>query len=112
MRLQIEGEPRQYQRGYRFSPDGRWLLISSLNNAVPGWILYLHNVETGDTLTFAANDTYPLPLHWYADWSADNQWLSLPERGYVRLIAPDHDYERLLIPEDRICTAAAWVNKD
>ena len=112
MRLEIEGETRQYQRGYRFSPDGRWLLISSLNNADPVWFLYLYNIETGNTMTFTVNDTYRLPLHWYIDWPADGQWLSLPERGFVRLIAPDHNYERLLIPEDRVCTAAAWVNKD
>ncbi|HEX6385344.1 MAG TPA: hypothetical protein VF177_11790, partial [Anaerolineae bacterium] len=112
LHLEIEDEPRLYQRGYRFSPDGRWLLISSLNNVDPIWVLYLHNVEGGDTLTFTVNDTYPLPLHWYTDWSADNQWLSLPERGHVRLIAPDHDYEHLVIPEDRVCSGAVWVNKE
>jgi hypothetical protein len=49
-------------------------------------------------------------MHWQMDWSADGQWLSIIDNGYIRMFAPEFDHQRLIVPDDMTCTAAAWIN--
>lgn len=107
---------RAYRRAYRFSPDDRWLAVSTLAwSATPGvqgtvdWWVYVHATDSSLTRRYAlrAGDTWP--AHWLSDWSADGRWLALATGGYVRLVAPQEDYSLPIILPDMACSAAVWV---
>jgi len=113
------GRPLAYRSSYGFSPDGRWLVVSVFQTPAGAgraavWDVYLHAVHTPATgratrvYTVRADNSWP--ALWLLDWSADGQWLALVTDGYVRLIAPNHDYSSPLILPDLACTAAAWVS--
>lgn len=113
------GRPLAYRSSYGFSPDGRWLVVSVFQTPAgvgraAVWDVYLHAVLTPATgratrvYTVRADNSWP--ALWLLDWSADGQWLALVTDGYVRLIAPNHDYSAPLILPDLACTAAAWVS--
>jgi hypothetical protein len=116
----LADEPLPHQRGYRLSPDGRWLLIASLlQPAVSGvyepiWRLYLHDIPNNVTREFdviiRAGDW---PAHWFVDWSADGRWLSIVSNGYLRLISLDSEppSEWPVVLPDRLCTSAVWVSE-
>ena len=97
---------------FRLSPDGRWLMVVRFADPITNtWALYLHNVEDGETKTITFNyPTYPSPFPFY-DWSADGNWLLLVDNGFLRLIAPDHDYERIITHDFVACRYPAWVNR-
>ncbi len=98
-------------RGYRFSPDGRWLLIAGLEDeAGQQWRIYLYHVTTGALQTFTAHagSHLALPMHWHADWTDDGRWLALVEDNFIRLMAPAQDYEQSFAPAGLHCASAAW----
>ena len=49
-------------------------------------------------------------LYPHFDWSADGEWLALVDSGFLRLIAPGHDYELYVPHEYRNCTYTGWIN--
>lgn len=116
IRHRLVKEPSAYQRGYRLSPDGRWLLIASLiQSAVAGvyeptWRLYLHDIPNNVTREFEVI-VPDWPAHWMVDWSADGRWLSLVSNGYVRLIPLDSEpwSEWPVVFEGLKCHSAVWV---
>jgi hypothetical protein len=74
------------------------------------WLLRLYDTEREDTKSINLNfPLYPAPFPYY-DWSADNQWLLLVDNGYMRLVAPDHGYERLITHGFEACRYAGWIN--
>ncbi|HET7090724.1 MAG TPA: hypothetical protein VFL17_18985 [Anaerolineae bacterium] len=98
---------------YDFSPDGRWLVVRSFDPKTAAWPVYVHDIEQNQTQTFTYDDPYwadpatPPPI----DWSADGRWLLVLHDGVVHLIAPDHDYRRIIVPESPGCVFAAWINR-
>jgi len=98
---------------FRLSPDGRWLMVVRFVDPITNtWALYLHNVKDGETKTITFKyPTYPSPFPFY-DWSADGNWLLLVDNGFLRLIAPDHDYERIVTHDFVACRYPAWVNRN
>jgi hypothetical protein len=98
---------------YDFSPDGRWLVVRSFDPKTAGWSVHLHNIEQNRTEAFTYNDLYvidpatPPPI----DWSADGRWLLVLHDGVVHLIAPDHDDQRIIVPESPGCIFAAWIDR-
>jgi hypothetical protein len=120
LRLTLDGLPRGYPgqaaaRGnvpFVFSPDGRYLSLSRLEDPERNlWRLYVHDLEANETKTFAAR--YPLYTFRYPfyDWSADGKWLILVDDGYLRLIAPAYDYNRLILHDLHRCSHVAWVDE-
>jgi hypothetical protein len=116
IRHRLLEEPVLYQRGYRLSPDGRWLLIASLvQPAVSGlyeatWQLYLHDIP--NNVTRELTTIIPRwPAHWFVDWSADGRWLSLVSNGHLRLIplVGEHAFEWPVVFTKMGCTSAVWV---
>ncbi len=95
----------------RFSPDGRWLVQLAVRENDQGWELRLTDWQT------AVTQAYPiatLDQSWarsLVDWSSDGKWFALATDGYLRLIAPHHDYEKWFIPEHMACDQAIWLNK-
>jgi Tol biopolymer transport system component len=114
-RFEIGDEPSLYQRHYAYSPDGRYLLVVSLDfetRADGGlvWNAYLHDLESNITRTFALEADPRWPGQYLVDWSADGRWLSLLTNGYVRLVSLDTGWEQPLIVPDAVCSSAVWVN--
>lgn len=115
-RFEMKDEPALFQRSYKFSPDGRFLLIVSLRDedradGTRVWNAYLHDVEANTTRTFTLEADPAWPGQYLADWSADGHWLSLLTNGYVRLVALGVDYEQPVILPELACTAAVWVDQ-
>ncbi len=97
---------------FSFSPDGRWLMVSSAAEpATAGWTMHLYDLQTG--LRRAYKVEYPpYPAKYpFTAWSANGEWLAIVEDGYLRLIAPTHDYERLAPHPYDACLFVAWVNR-
>lgn len=120
-RFSFDGEPSDYRRLYRFSPDGRWLVVGMLRrHATPAdpeavWQLHLHGI--GDLATRGLTRIHevtiddPRQMEWRIDWAADGRWLAITTNSYVRLLAPSEDYTLPLIFDDLVCSAAVWVNE-
>jgi hypothetical protein len=94
----------------RFSPDGRWLVISTNDFAYHIVTITFYDTIAKNTLHYRFHARYDLPMHWHIDWSADGGWLSIIDNGYIRLIAPEFDHQRLIVPDDLTCMAAVWIN--
>lgn len=90
-----------------FSPNGRWLTVQSFARSGSDWDLHLLNGETGRIVSYRSN--YPFLFPGY-DWSADGQWLLRVENGFIQLIAPDEDYQEILVHDHASCNFAAWIN--
>jgi hypothetical protein len=93
------------------SPDGHSLSLAQLvDSRHATWRLTVHRLDDGQTFSFDTG--YPPSNfgHPYYDWSADGRWLALVDDGFLRLIAPGHDYERLILHDFSDCWHAAWVD--
>lgn len=119
-RFSFDGEASNHPRLYRFSPDGRWLVVGILRQPSPVdresvWQLHLHGIGEPATrgLTRIQELTIddPRQMEWRIDWSSDGQWLAMTTNNYVRLLAPNEDYVLPLVFDDLACSAAVWVNE-
>lgn len=68
----------------------------------------LYNAATGAVTTYPVRSTYLFPAT--GDWHVDGTWLALAGAGYVRLLAPDLNVDRLVFPPGVACTSAAWLS--
>lgn len=117
VRHRLATEPLSYQRGYQLSPNGRWLLIASLVQPEvsgvyqPTWRIYLHDIPNNHTRELEMIVPGEWPAHWFVDWSADGQWLSLVSNGYLRLIPLDDEPlpEWPVVLDGLGCHSAIWV---
>lgn len=116
----FDGEASNHPRLYRFSPDGRWLVVGILSHASPVdresvWQLHLHGIgelaTRGLTRIQELTIDDPRQMEWRIDWSSDGQWLAMTTNNYVRLLAPNEDYVLPLVFDDLACSAAVWVNE-
>jgi hypothetical protein len=91
------------------SPDGRWLTVSWLeDNAKNIWKILLLELDSGDTKVYTTGYpvfTFKRPFY---DWSRDGDWLVIADEGFLRLINPDHDYERIIGHGLNACSYPAW----
>lgn len=97
---------------FTISSDGRWLAVVRFANPhTNAWEISLIDLDTG--LANTLNTYYPpYPAQYpFLDWSADNQWLVLVDDGFLRLIAPAYDYERVVPHEYRDCSYTGWVSR-
>lgn len=95
----------------QFSPDGRWLVQLVVAREGTGWELVLTHWQTAESQTYAIGTLNPPYLGSLVDWSADGQWLALAADGYLRLIAPNHEYVHWFLPKHLSCNQAVWLNK-
>lgn len=97
---------------FMVTPDGRRLMVVRFADPVTNtWVLYLYNIEDRETKVITLNyPVYPAPFPFY-DWSADGNWLLLVDNGFLRLIAPDYDYERIVTHDFAACRYPAWVHR-
>ena len=104
--LQVD-HPLESYRSLRFSADGRWLFVHSVDRNTSSWHVHLYNIQTGDILTYSTETTLAFPGY---DLSADGAWLVRVDDGFLHLI-PLHGGRQRLVPHDFAhCYAAVWVN--
>jgi hypothetical protein len=110
---------------FSFSPDGRFLLlvertrrqdssavdlISTEPAAGEFWKLLVYDTQNRETQTITlTHPAYPARFPFY-DWSADGRWLITAERGWLRMVAPEYGYERLIPHDFEACFHAGWIN--
>ena len=93
-----------------FSTDGRWITLSHLANRQNSrWLVDVHHVADGRTLTVTVNYPVFTARRIYMDWSADGEWLLIVDDGFLRLVAPAHNYQRFIGHQQRDCIDAAWT---
>lgn len=109
-RVELPGWQDSVLEGYRFSPDGRYLLFTYTTPDETAVNLFLMDTAAqpprfwGYTVLGATS----LPRHFYASWTPDGQWLALPELGTIRLWHNGRD-EQILNFDGLNCTNVAWV---
>lgn len=96
---------------FTLTDDGHWLMVVRFTDPVTNtWVIDLYDTARGETQTLTLNfPAYPAPFPFY-DWSEDGQWLLVVDDGFLRLIAPGHDYERVVTHDFAACRYPAWVN--
>jgi hypothetical protein len=98
-----------------FSPDGRYLVATGAPEAnffAPEEVIayFLHDIAANKTQTFMAGSFAFLPAYPF-DWSADGRWLAqIMNNGIINLVAPDYNYQTLILHDNGNCTSLAWVN--
>lgn len=97
---------------FSITPDGRWLVVTRFADSITNtWVLYLHDIDQNETKVLTLNyPAYPAPFPFF-DWSADNQWLVLVDNGFLRLVAPDYGYERIVTHDFAACRYPAWIDR-
>jgi hypothetical protein len=78
----------------------------------PTAFLYLFDINGNTIHSFDYDMDFERPMHWAIDWSAGDEWLALPDNGYIRLINPAADYQDIFVPDGVGCSGAVWVNKN
>ncbi|MBK8901404.1 MAG: hypothetical protein IPM53_09490 [Anaerolineaceae bacterium] len=112
MRVPLDAWHYSELEGYRFSPDGRYLLITYTSPAETAVNLFLQDAGGAELrfFNYTVLGTTPYPRHFYASWTPDGQWLALPELGTIRLWHNGRD-EQILNFDGLNCTNAAWVDR-
>ena len=106
--LQVD-HPLEPYRSLRFSPDGRWLFVHSVQQRGGGWHLHLYNIQTGDILTYSSEVSLAFPGY---DLSADGAWLVRVDEGFIHLIPLNEGRQRLVAHDFAHCYSAVWVNRN
>ncbi|HSM55554.1 MAG TPA: hypothetical protein VK879_05295 [Candidatus Sulfomarinibacteraceae bacterium] len=95
---------------FRFSPDGHWLLVTSLERLpATAWQFQLFDLHKENDQAFSVSyPAYPTPFPIY-DWTPDGRWLAIIEEGFLRLLAPAAGHERVIPFRFENCLHAAWM---
>ena len=96
---------------FSLTGDGHWLTTASFSDPLTNaWRLNVSDVEQGQERIYYLNyPHYPAPFPFY-DWSGDDQWLVVVDNGFLRLIAPAYDYERIVSHDFAGCRYPAWID--
>lgn len=97
---------------YRFSPNGRFLLLSQfeLNNDKQN-SLFVIDLTDGGVLTGIHLPDKENTVYWMTDFSQDGEWLLVADKAVITISVPGTPYERLIFPETGACKTAVFVNK-
>ena len=106
--LQIE-HPLEPVRSLRFSADGRWLFVHSVERSADSWHLHLYNNRTGESLAYSSESQLAFPGY---DLSADGEWLVRVDDGFFHLIPLHGGRQRLVAHDFSHCYAAVWVERN
>ncbi len=104
--LQVEN-PLERHRSLRFSSDGRWLFVHSVERSPNSWHLHIYNNQTGEILNYSSETTLAFPGY---DLSADGAWLVRVDDGFLHLIPLNGGRQRLVSHDFAHCYSAVWVN--
>jgi hypothetical protein len=100
----------------RFGGDGRYLITTQIDTGSI-WSLNRYDIARKQTETLFQYDVAaasPVSLYpvWGTtlDWSEDGQWLLVFRDGFLILLAPDYNYQQVIVPDAPGCFDAVWVN--
>ena len=93
-------------RSPRFSADGRWLFVHSVDRSAGSWYLHLYDIQTGKSQVYSSESTLAFPGY---DLSADGAWLVRVDEGFLHLIPLHEGRQRLVAHDFAHCYAAVWV---
>ena len=83
---------------------------TGVNNRSIFGALHLYNLENGEHQTILTNTDIFFPAFSF-DWSLDSNWLAFTRgNSVIGLIAPDYDYQRMILHDEGECTSLSWVN--
>ncbi len=106
------GEAVRHPGVYKLSPDGDWLLTSSILPGDPPMTdIHLHHLQSGATITLTMGSASRWPNLLYADWSANSDWVSYPQNGMIELFAPNTGDTHVVAADALYCTNAVWTNE-
>jgi hypothetical protein len=88
-----------------FAPDGRTLILDKPFDQSGRRTLVL----THDTIEVGQQVVPTNSGHISYDWTADSQWLIISHPGFLKLIAPEHDYVQIIPHEFGGCDRVEWV---
>ncbi len=89
--------------------NGRFLVLAIPQTTYPHWYINVHDLSNSWLHTYPAPFYDPRASGF--DWSADGEWLVIPNEGFLRLIAPAYNYEQPIFHHITNCSSVAWVNK-
>ncbi|MFO7679092.1 MAG: hypothetical protein R6X34_03495 [Chloroflexota bacterium] len=98
-----------FSRSYRFSPNGRFLLLGE-GAEYRQTVVHVVDTQTGASSAVPLQIKFLDSIHWYTDFSLDGDWLLVMDAGFAHLLVPGFNYERLVIPTTGPCETAVWVN--
>ncbi|MCY3901933.1 MAG: hypothetical protein OXF76_02125 [Caldilineaceae bacterium] len=98
--------PLESIRSLRFSADGRWLFVHSVERSTDSWHLHLYDSESGASQTYSSESTLAFPGY---DLSADGAWLVRVDEGFLHLIPLQGGRQRLVAHSFARCHSAVWV---
>ena len=99
--------PLESIRSLRYSADGRWLFVHSVERSTDSWHLHLYDNETGESQGYSSESTLAFPGY---DLSGDGAWLVRVDEGFIHLIPLHEGRQRLVAHDFARCYAAVWVN--
>lgn len=103
VRLPVAGN-NELTGAFDIQIHGRYLTIAGLDGV--RFVLYLYDLETSETTAYEL----AAPQAAY-HWSADGQWLLIPQGTSLRLVAPAAAYERQIFHDLTACDTAVWVEQ-
>ena len=98
--------PLESIRSLRFSADGRWLFVHSVDRSTDSWHLHLYDSESGGSQTYSSESTLAFPGY---DLSADGAWLVRVDDGFLHLVPLQGGRQRLVAHSFAHCYSAVWV---
>ncbi|HFE66178.1 MAG TPA: hypothetical protein ENJ93_02855 [Chloroflexi bacterium] len=101
VRLPVSGE-KELVGVNDMQVNGRYLTLSGLDGARS--VLYLYDLDTAQAIEYDLSAP-----HTPTGWSADGQWLLIPQGTSLRLVAPSIGYEKQIFHDLTACDTAVWV---
>lgn len=89
------------------SPDQLWLAAETQEKLGGKTTILAHDIEHNQTHIFPIFPTYTAS----ARWSSDGQWLLAMSDGVLSLIAPQHDVQLNIVPDQPGCATAVWLDR-
>jgi hypothetical protein len=95
------------------SPDGQWLTMAYLaESGTNQWVISTTRIGQPGRLEFKARYPGYSFNHPFFDWSLDGHWLLIVEEAFIKLVAPNEGYERIIPHENGACSYPAWIKRE
>lgn len=93
------------------SPNGRWVSLAVKGESVGNaWTIFNLDLEQDIIKTMPVSYPPSTFIHPFLDWTSDGQWLITVEKDYLRMSAPEYDYDRPILHELHACSHVAWID--
>ena len=70
----------------------------------------IYDLDEKKFQSYRLNNTTQFPYPTF-DWSADENWLVIPEDRALHLVAPAYEYQQIIFHDLNGCNLVAWINR-